>query len=1019
MRLFLLYLHILLFHFPSFSSTSSNFSCHPEDSYAILQFKSSFTIYTEGFCDAQLQKTATWKNGTNCCSWDGVTCDSVSGHVIGLNAGCESLQGNIYPNSTLFHLSHLQSLNLSYNDFFGTQFHSMFGGFQNLTHLDLSSSNFQGEVPLQISHLSKLTSLHLSKNVKLVWKETTLKSLVQNATVLKELFLDETNMSSIHPNSLNLIFNQSSSLTNLNLQRAGLSGNWKNNILCLPNIQKLDMSANNFLEGQLPNLSCSTSLRMLDLSSCLFKGPIPSSLLTLPHLTSLSLKNNLLITGQIPNVFPQSNRFQELDLSGNKIGGGLPTSLSNLQHVINLDFSYNSISGQIPDVFDGLTKLQELHLGFNRLEGQIPPSLFSLSQLDVLDCSYNKLKGPLREEISGFQNLGYLLLSNNFLNGKIPSWCLSLPSLEKLDLSNNQFTGTISAISSYSLYYLNLCSNKLQGDIPESIFNLANLTKLDLSSNNLSGVVNFQHFSKLQQLDSLSLSRNSQLSLNFESNVNYNFSQLITLELSSIGGLIGFSNLTSGKFPSLSSLTLSDNKLFGRLPNWLLKIDSLKYLVLSHNMFTSMDQLARNQWKNLRGLDLSFNLLAGEIPLSICNKSSLIFLNLAHNKLTGIIPQCLTNLSSLEVLDLQMNKFNGTIPSNFSKYCDLRTLNLNGNLLEGILPKSLLNCEYLEALNFGGNKIEDHFPYWLETMQNLEVLVLRENNMYGRIANINIKYPFPKLVIFDISSNNFSGPLPKAYIQNFDAMKNVIQVGKYSTSQYMEKMGLFGMTYYDSVTMTVKGNDIVMEKISIAFANINLSQNKFEGEISNVIGELHALKGLNLSHNRLTGHIPQSIGNLSNLESLDLSSNILTGMIPAELINLNGLQVLNLSYNHLMGEIPQGKQFNTFSNDSYQGNIRLCGFPLSKKCGPEQHSPPSANKFWSEEKFGFGWKPVAIGYGCGTVFGIGLGYFVFLIGKPRWLVLIFGGQPKRRVNRRRSRLRRTNGSTMNQMVPMS
>jgi hypothetical protein len=92
---------------------------------------------------------------------------------------------------------------------------------------------------------------------------------------------------------------------------------------------------------------------------------------------------------------------------------------------------------------------------------------------------------------------------------------------------------------------------------------------------------------------------------------------------------------------------------------------------------------------------------------------------------------------------------------------------------------------------------------------------------------------------------------------------------------------------------------------------------------------------------------------------------------------------------------------------------------LSKKCGPEpeqHHSPPSANNIWSEEKFGFGWKPVAIGYGFGFVIGIGFGYFVFLIGKPRWLVMIFGGQPKRRV-RRRARDGWTNGPT--QMVPMS
>ncbi|KAK2431913.1 receptor protein 9DC3 [Trifolium repens] len=1042
MRLFLLYLHIFLFHFPFLSSSSSDFLCHPEKSYALLQFKSSFTIDTEYFdYHEQPQKTATWKNGTNCCSWHGVTCDSVTGHVIGLNLGCESLQGKIYPNSTLFRLANLQSLNLSYNDFYGTPFHSKFGGFQNLTHLDLSYCFFQGEVPSQISNLSKLISLHLSRNFDLSWKETTLKSLMQNATILEELFLDETNMSSINPNLLNLIFNQSSSLTNLNLQRSRLSGNWKINILCLPNIQELDMSKN-YLDGQLPNLSCSTSLRILDLHYCLFKGPIPlsfsnltyltslslignrlngsipSSLLTLPHLTLLSLKDNVFISGQIPNVFPKSNRFQQLDLSGNKIGGELPTSLSNLQHLINLDLSSNSFSGQIPNVFDGLTKLQELRLYRNRLEGQIPPSMFSLSQLDYLDCSYNKLKGPLPDKISGFQKIGSLALNNNLLSGKIPPWCLSLPSLSVLDLSTNQFTGNISAFSSYSLQFLNLCNNKLQGDIPESIFNLANLTILCLSSNNLSGVVNFQQFSKLQKLMSLSLSYNSQLSLNFESNVNYNFSILSTLELSSVG-LTGFSKLSSEKFPRLAYLALSDNKLFGRLPNWLLKIDSLQYLGLSHNLFTSMDQFTRNHWHNLIGLDLSFNLLDDDLSMSICNMSSLKLLNLAHNKLIGIIPQCFANLPFLQVLDLQMNKFYGTIPSNISQDCNLRTLNLNGNLLEGVLPKSLSNCENLEALNLGSNKIEDHFPNWIQTMQYLEVLVLRQNMLYGPIANINIKHPFPNLIIFDISSNNFSGPLPKAYIQNFDAMKNVIQVGRDSSLHYMKKMELGEMTYYDSVTMSMKGTDIVMVKISLAFANIDLSQNKFEGEIPNFIGELHALKGLNLSHNRLTGHIPQSIGNLSNMESLDLSSNMITGVIPAELTNLNGLEVLNLSHNHLIGEIPQGKQFNTFSNDSYEGNIRLCGFPLSKKCGPEQHSPPSPNNFWSEEKFGFGWKPVAIGYGCGTVFGIGLGYFVFLIGKPRWLVMIFGGQPKRRLNRRRSRVRRTNGSTMNQMVPMS
>jgi Leucine-rich repeat (LRR) protein len=376
----------------------------------LLQFNSSFHTYQAAnfACEEQPRKTATWKNGTNCCSWDGITCDTVSGRVIGLNLGCESLQGEIYPNSTLFHLVHLKSLNLSHNYFFGSHFHSKFGGFQNLTNLDLSYCTLKGDVPPQISHHSKLTSLHLSRNDELSWKETTLKSLMQNATILRELFLEGTNMSSINPNLLNLIFNQSSSLVSVSLQNTGLRGNWKKNILCLPSIQQLDMSENYFLEGRLPDLSCSTFLRILDLSYCFFKGPIPlsfsnftyltslrliennlkgsipSSLLTLPHLTVLSLRDNFFISGQIPNVFPKSNRFQEINLSGNKIGGALPTSLSNLQYLIKLDLSSNSFSGQIPNVFARLTKLQELILYNNRLEGQIPPSLFSLSQIVVL-----------------------------------------------------------------------------------------------------------------------------------------------------------------------------------------------------------------------------------------------------------------------------------------------------------------------------------------------------------------------------------------------------------------------------------------------------------------------------------------------------------------------------------------------------------------------------------------------------------------------------------------------------------
>lgn len=85
-------LHLFLFNLPSFSS-SFNFSCHHDEYYALLQFKSSFTIGASYFMDeTYIPKTTTWNNKTNCCSWQGVTCDIISGHVTAINLFGESLQ---------------------------------------------------------------------------------------------------------------------------------------------------------------------------------------------------------------------------------------------------------------------------------------------------------------------------------------------------------------------------------------------------------------------------------------------------------------------------------------------------------------------------------------------------------------------------------------------------------------------------------------------------------------------------------------------------------------------------------------------------------------------------------------------------------------------------------------------------------------------------------------------------------------------------------------------------------------
>ena len=67
----------------------------------------------------------------------------------------------------------------------------------------------------------------------------------------------------------------------------------------------------------------------------------------------------------------------------------------------------------------------------------------------------------------------------------------------------------------------------------------------------------------------------------------------------------------------------------------------------------------------------------------------------------------------------------------------------------------------------------------------------------------------------------------------------------------------------------------------------------------------------------------------------------------------------------------------------------LCGFPLSKSCNKDEDWPPHST--FQHEESGFGWKAVAVGYACGFLFGMLLGYNVFMTGKPQWLASLVEG----------------------------
>ncbi|WRX29757.1 Leucine-rich repeat - like 10 [Theobroma cacao] len=540
-----------------------------------------------------------------------------------------------------------------------------------------------------------------------------------------------------------------------------------------------------------------------------------------------------------------------------------------------------------------------------------------------------------------------------------------------------------------------------------------------MASNNLSGVVKLDTFLELKNLEFLRLS-NNKLSVLSKTSPNASPPRLIKLRLVS-------RNLTS--FPDflqnqgLQILDLSFNHLHGLIPKWLWEMSKKTLLLinLSHNSLTSFEEPPLIlPCTNLIRLNIGNNMLRGSLPIPplstviylvsnnslegeisplLCNVSSLQVLDVSYNNLSGMIPQCFTNFrKSLAILDLYANDFSGPIPRIWRTGNKLHLINLGLNKFYGQVRRSIARCTLLQYLDLGDNQIQDTFPSWLGVLQNLRVLILRSNGFHGTIGAPRSDSVFPELRIIDLSSNMFTGFLPSKYFKIWNAMRNLSAesftcMHLISTVFAVEYNYKYRMVYNYSMTLTNKVVRTKFTQVSEVFTAIDLSCNRFQGEIPDSIGNLKGLQVLNLSNNLLVGQIPLVIGSLSKPEALDLSCNKLVGRIPWQLKQLNILAVFNVSHNHLTGPIPQGGQFNTFESSSFDGNLGLCGNLLSTKCEDSEASSPSSSTSEEHEDLlpisHFGWKVVLMGYGFVMVIGVIISQII-IKRKPHWFIKIFG-----------------------------
>ncbi|KAH7571175.1 hypothetical protein JRO89_XS05G0263900 [Xanthoceras sorbifolium] len=348
----LLCLQFLFFHSPTYSKL-----CSHDQATALIHFKQHFTYSDEPkFCGASIgpphQKLKNWKEDTDCCSWDGVTCDMDTGHVTGLDLNCEGLNGTIPSNTTLSLLPYLQVLILSYNPRVIGAFPE-FNSSNPLEVLDVSFTGFSGRLPNSIGNLKSMTELNL-QGCNFIGS---IPASLGNLTKLTDLIISLNNFSSCIPPSLS------------NLQ----------------SVTRLDLRGNRFV-GTIPeNFVNLTQLSSLDLSDNQLSGPIPSSLSGLSNLESFYLFNNSL-NGTIPSSISELVKLSSISVSSNYLSGE-PYMFAKLTNLKNLDLSSNNLSGNLePYLFAKLTNLKNLDLSSNNFNGNLEPYVFTnLTNLYFLD----------------------------------------------------------------------------------------------------------------------------------------------------------------------------------------------------------------------------------------------------------------------------------------------------------------------------------------------------------------------------------------------------------------------------------------------------------------------------------------------------------------------------------------------------------------------------------------------------------------------------------------------------------
>ncbi|XP_021839802.2 receptor-like protein EIX2 isoform X1 [Spinacia oleracea] len=660
-----------------------------------------------------------------------------------------------------------------------------------------------------------------------------------------------------------------------------LEGTVSTSLLKLKHLKYLDLSLNDFGGEPVPSFIGSfTNLQHLNLSKAGFSGEIPHQLGNLFNLASLDLSCDF----------------------GNSYGCPYADSLKWLSHLTLLrDISLSGIDlSQTSDdwyqVANNLTSLSVLHMERCGLSPSILNSISymnSSSSFSVIDLSNNNFNDTsIFKWLFNLKGIGstlvHLDLSDNQIPGPIPHNFGKMLSLSYLDLSSNLLQGPIPSAfwNMRSISYLSLAKNQLEGPIPDTISNLKHLSHLILSGNAFQGRRNFpKSLGSLCNLQDIRFNDN-------------NLDDELSTIIQALSGCVR---------KSLVSLELSQNRIWGSIPDIISTFSLLDGLILNTNRLNGTISPGIGQLQMLEILDLSYNSLKDTISHNhLSNLSRLSILDLSNNpdlvvhispdwvppfQLTSLIlescklgpsfPKWLVTQTNLSYIGISNAGISDTIPTSFWNSLspsNLVYLNMSYNMISGVLPNLSVTLLKLPIVDLSSNILSGAIPSFLRNATKLYL----NNNRFSDLSPFFCPKQKTSLTFLNLANNLFSGEIPDCWMY-FDQLLVLHLENNNFSRKLPASIGALTLLY-----------------------TLHLRNNSLSGELPKSLQNCTSLVILDLGYNTLTGKIPQTIGHsFENLRVLSLQSNNFVGELPLSLCQLSQLQILDVSINHISGILPK------------------------------------------------------------------------------------------------------------------